>query len=51
MISTDDQLADFFGAVLDAQSIEVDGISGATTETTALITAIGTAIASAMTAK
>lgn len=48
MISTDEQLAAFLDAVVEAQSPEVDGISGATTETTALRTAIGMALASAL---
>ena len=48
MISTDEQLETYFGSVIDAQSTEVDGISGATTETTALKEAIALAIASAI---
>ena len=48
MISTDEQLETYFGSVIDAQSTEVDGISGATTEMTALKEAITLAIASAV---
>ena len=48
MVSSDEQLTDFFDAIMETQSMDVDGISGATVETTALRTAIGLAIASAM---
>ena len=48
MISSEEQLSSFFSSIIETQSMEVDGISGATVETTALRTAIGLAIASAL---
>lgn len=48
MVSTDEALDAYFASVLEAQSTEVDGISGATTETTALKEAITLAILSAV---
>ncbi len=46
MLSNDDQLAQFFQSVVDTQSTSVDGISGATTESSALKDAITLAVMS-----
>ena len=46
MLSTDEQLSTFFESVVAAQSADVDGISGATTESSALKDAIVLAIMS-----
>ena len=44
MLSTEDVLSDYFDSVVAAQSAEVDGISGATTESAALKEAINNAL-------
>ena len=46
MISSDEQLTEYFNSILEAQSTNVDGISGATTETKALKEAIRNAVLS-----
>ena len=45
MLITDEQLEDYVGAILEAQSVNVDIISGATVDCQAIGTAIGQAFA------